>query len=1014
MHNQPKLEESIADFWKKEKIYEKAKKAALAGKPYYFCDGPPYATGQIHPGTAWNKCIKDAVCRYRRAKGWNVRAQPGFDTHGLPIEVKVEQELKLTNKREIEKIGIEKFVEKCKAFATQYIGVISGQFSSLGVWMDWENPYVTYKDSYIESSWRTIATAHEKGLLHEGVYVVPYCSRCETTLANYELEYGEESDPSIYVKFKVQGSENEYFIIWTTTPWTLVSNMAIMAHPVYTYVKVKVDGETWIVAKERLEHLMSLVGKSATVLGEISGKKLEKTEYIHPLQEKIGKKFARKVVLSDEYVTLEDGSGLVHCAPGHGPEDFIIGKRFGIEIFSPVSTAGKFTAEGGFYEGMHVREASEKVIADLESCKALVHRSAVTHRYPHCWRCKSQLIFIATDQWFISVSKLKEKMLEEIEHCEWQPHFAKTRFREFVASAPDWCISRQRYWGIPLPIWKCGNCSHLKVIGSAEELAHKVQELHRPYIDAVKFKCTKCGSQMHRVPDVLDVWFDSGNSVWAQLTFEERKVFHKADFIVEGKDQTRGWFYSLLGSGVVLNNEIPYKVCLMHGFFVDEKGEKMSKSVGNFVPLEEVVEKYGADAFRLWSLSNTVWDDLRFNWSEVKESHRSLSTIYNLGVFMSRFYPSDRKPILPADESLKPEDRWLLSRLSGTVSACESAFETHRPHLAANAARDFLVEDISRFYMKIAKQRIDEEGEGCSAMAVLYYAVFDALRLLSPIAPFISESVYLSFFKKFERKDSISLCGFPESDKKKIDQLLERRFEIARGIATAAASCRQKASIPLRWPVEEIRVVSESTEVLSAVEHLSTLIESLSNARSAKAGKQPRTEHSVTINKSKVGAAFKKDSPAALVAIGSIPPSELAAWLSSEEKTILASGKFAVERDMVEVQEKSEGFAISQFEGGRVFLKTEIKKELYEEAMVREVARRVQIMRKERKLLEQDRIALHIETDGKELLSILKRHTSALASQVNAETVGFAHHAGGFSKEWEIDESCVRLSIEKK
>lgn len=1008
------MEQGILEAWKREKAYEGVKKSLKGGKPFYFCDGPPYATGQIHAGTAWNKCIKDAVLRYKRARGFNVRAQPGFDTHGLPIEVKVEQELKFTNKRDIEKYGVEKFVEKCKAFATQYIGVISGQFERCGVWMDWSNPYVTFKDSYIESSWKTLAAAHQKGLLHEGVYVVPYCSRCETTLANYELEYGEQSDPSIYVKFRSKDAENEYFIIWTTTPWTLVSNAAIMAHPIYTYVKVKVGDETWILAKDRLEHLMGLLGEPAAVAGELSGKKLEKTHYIHPLAEKIGKKLDRRVVLSDEFVTLEDGSGLVHCAPGHGPEDFIIGKRFGLEIFSPVDSAGKFTKDAGSYHGIQVREASAKVIGDLKECGALVHEGKITHRYPHCWRCKTPLIFMATGQWFISVTKLKEKMLSEIGNCEWQPPHAKTRFRDFVEPAPDWCISRQRYWGIPLPIWKCGACAHLKVISGRAELP-KIVELHRPHIDSVKFKCEKCGSNMHRVPDILDVWFDSGNAIWASLAEDERgrPEFQRADFIVEGKDQTRGWFYSLLGSGVVLNGEIPYKTLLMHGFFVDEKGEKMSKSVGNFVPLEDVVDKYGADAFRLWALSNTVWDDLRFNWNEVKEAHRALGTVYNLGVFLSRFYSLPHKPLLPEQEALETEDRWLLSRLSATTEACTDAFETYRPHLAAKAVREFFIEDISRFYMKMAKGRIDEQGASSPAMAVLYHAIFDALRLLVPIAPFISESVYRSFYQKYEGKESISLFSWPEPSKKRHDPLLEQRILIARQISTALASCRQKAEIPLRWPLEEARIVSDSTEVLSSVEHLSGLIESLSNVRSAKTGKQPRVHLTLTINKAKVGAKFKRDSAAALSSLEKEDPAAIDRWLSGEEKEYLSGGKWALERDMVEITEAAEGFAIARFEGGKAYLKTEMKKELYEEAMVREVARRVQLMRKEKKLVEGDRIVLHVETDDKELLSIMKKHTSEIASQVNAELIGFGH-AQGFRKEWEIDEAKVALTIEKK
>jgi isoleucyl-tRNA synthetase len=1008
-----KIEEDLLKFWNENGIYRKLREKTAQGKQFYFCDGPPYVTGQIHPGTAWNKCIKDSIIRQRRLCGFNVRDVPGFDTHGLPIEVKVEKELGISNKKDIEgKIGVAKFISECKRFASGFISLNSSQFARCGVWMDWDHPYVTFKNDYVEASWRTIAAAEQKKLIAEGVYVVPHCGRCETTLANYELEYGEQADPSIYVKFKSLSAPNEYFIIWTTTPWTLVANMAIMAHPIYTYVKAKVGDETWIVAKERLDHVMSLAGKSAIVSGELSGKKLEKLKYEHPLQGKIGKKCERFVVLSDEYVTLDDGTGLVHCAPGHGPEDFVIGKRFGIEIFSPIDSTGKFTKEGGSYAGMPAREASARVIEDLAAGGSLIHEGRLAHRYPHCWRCKTPLIFIATNQWFISISKLKERMLSEIGSCEWQPPFAKTRFSDFVATAPDWCISRQRYWGIPLPIWKCGSCSHLKVVGSNDELP-KVEELHRPYIDRVKLKCEKCGSASHRVPDILDVWFDSGNAIWASLSPSERTRLQKADFIVEGKDQTRGWFYSLLGSGVVLNNEIPYKTLLMHGFFVDEKGEKMSKSVGNFVPLEEVLDKYGADAFRLWALSNTVWDDLRFNWDEIKEAHRAIGTVYNLGIFLSRFCASDAKPPVPDDSLLRAEDRWLLSRLCAATEESTAALDTYRPHIAAKAVRAFLIEDVSRMYMKLAKKRIDEEGASCPAAAVLYHAIFDSLRLLTPFSPFISEHIYRSFYMRHEGKASISLHPWPSADKKRRDALLERHFSLAMEISTACASARQKAVLPLRWPLEEARIVSESTEVLSAVEHLSEIIEALSNVRSVKNAKQPKTAVEVAVNKSKVGAAFKRESASALEAIGQLPPAEIAAWLSGPDKPFKA-GKFELSREMVGIKESAEGFAIAPFEGGKVFLKTEMKKELYEEAMVREVARRVQIMRKEKKLVESDSIALHLHTPDKELAAIVRRHSEEIARQVNASSVGFTIPPHAAKKEWEIGEAELAVAIEKK
>ncbi|VVC02676.1 Isoleucine--tRNA ligase [Candidatus Burarchaeum australiense] len=531
MYSAMETEKRILQLWQSEKVYEKVKERNAKGEKLYFCDGPPYATGQIHPGTAWNKCIKDAMCRYWRARGRNLRAKPGYDTHGLPIEVKVEQELKLRNKKEIEeKIGVEKFIEKCKQFATQYIGVMGGQFQRCGVWMDWEDPYITYKRGFIERSWATIKKAHEKGLLHRGIYVLPLCPRCETTMANYELEYEDVDDTSIYVKFEVKGKdskEKEFLIIWTTTPWTLVANMAVMVHPEFKYVKAKVGDEIWIVAKERLDALMAVtheLGLSPVILGEVSGKKLEGLEYVHPLFEKVPKQqeIVHKVVLSDEFVTLEDGTGLVHCAPGHGPQDFIVGKRYGLEIFCPVGANGNYTAEAGEYAGKNVKKTNHEIIEYLRERGTLIHAGTIRHRYAHCWRCKTPLIYITTDQWFIAVSKVKEEMLKEIDKIRWQPEHARTWFRDFVGNAPDWCISRQRYWGIPLPIWTCQKegCKEMKVVGSAGELPGQYPDLHKPDMDKVTFPC-KCGGEMRRTPDVLDVWFDSGNAIWASLTPEE-------------------------------------------------------------------------------------------------------------------------------------------------------------------------------------------------------------------------------------------------------------------------------------------------------------------------------------------------------------------------------------------------------------------------------------------------------------------------------------------------------------
>ncbi len=940
MYDHRKIEEGILDFWKKEGTYAKVRAKNAHGEPFYFCDGPPYATGQIHPGTCWNKTIKDAACRYQLLNGRNVRAQSGYDTHGLPIEVKVEQELKFRGKNDIEAYGIVKFIEKCKAFATKYIAVMGGQFRSLGVWMDFDRPYITYHDDFINSSWKTLHMAHEKGLLHEGVYVLPYCYRCETTIANYELEYDEETDPSVFVKFQVKDKPGEYLIIWTTTPWTLVANMAVMAHPTLSYVRAKVDGEVWVVARERLEYLLGLTGASATVLEELPGRKLKDLEYLHPLQDKVGKAYARKVVMSDEFVTLEEGTGLVHTAPGHGPADFIIGKRYDIEAFSPVDGHGNYTAEAGSFAGRNVREANPSVTEALKDCGALVYESRIRHRYPHCWRCKTPLIFLTTNQWFITISKIRDQMLNGIENTEWHPAFAKDRFREFVSGAPDWCISRQRYWGIPLPIWKCASCGKLRVVGSRDELP-PVKELHRPYIDEIRLDCA-CGQRMSRIPDVLDVWFDSGNAVWASLSPEEARTFgERADLIIEGQDQIRGWFYSLLGSGIVRYGACPYKRILMHGFFVDEKGEKMSKSVGNFVPLEQILEKHGADSFRLWGASNTVWEELKFSWEEMKKSKADLNIAFNLALFLQKAC------VRKLDQAeLTPLDSWMMSRMHSAVKEFRECFESYDLNRAAKAVRGFVVEDVSRFYMKIAKERISSGDNAEGALYTLYNVLLSSLKMLGCFCPLLSEHLYQQVFRKFEAEESLFLLRLERADEGRIDALAEKRMETVKEVLSIAMVARQKAGIKVRWPIRTLYLETKSHEAADAVNAYKDTLLALINAKELKTVEAP-------------------------------PAGEIA----------------------------SEAFS-----NGTVHIEKKIDEALYEEGMVNEVKRRLQIMRKEAQLVEHDRIRISISCEN-ELEGILKKHEARLKGAVNASAVEFA--AEKAMNEYEIDGRLVKLALKK-
>ncbi|MEM7825762.1 MAG: isoleucine--tRNA ligase, partial [Candidatus Aenigmatarchaeota archaeon] len=611
-------EEQILKFWEEKRIYERLKELRKEGKKFFFLDGPPYATGSIHVGTAFNKVIKDCFLRFFRMQDLNVWDQPGYDCHGVPIENKVEKKLEFKSKKDIESFGIENFIKECKKFATQFIDTMSNQFKNLGVWMDWKNPYLTLTNDYIEGAWFTFKKAFEKGLLYKGSYPVHVCPFCQTVVAYNEIEYAKVTDTSVYVKFKVKNKENEFLLIWTTTCWTLPSNTGVMVKPDAEYARVKVEDEIFIIAKQLVENVLNKVGiKDFEILEVLKGKDLEGLRYEPPLKgsfpfiEKLENAF--RVVLSDQFVTLEEGTGLVHTAPGHGQEDYKIGLETGLPAVSPVKMDGTYDETCGEYSGIFVKDADKKIIEELRKRGLLFHEEKITHDYPLCWRCDSPLLLILASQWFFRVTGIREKLLKENEKIKWVPDWAKQRFKNWLESLGDWPISRQRYWGIPLPIWVCENCENVKVIGSIKELPFVPEDLHKPYVDKILLDCEKCGKKMKRVPDVLDVWFDSGVAPWASLGYPGKKeLFEKmfpADFILEGPDQIRGWWNSLLITSVMTFDKASFKSVLFHGFVLDVHGLKMSKSVGNIVTTEEVIEKYGRDVLRLYYLLSSPWDD---------------------------------------------------------------------------------------------------------------------------------------------------------------------------------------------------------------------------------------------------------------------------------------------------------------------------------------------------------------------------------------------------------------------
>ena len=848
------LEEEVLAWWRQNAVYEKAKQLGVGKQKFYFLDGPPYVTNIPHVGTAWNKILKDAILRYKRMAGFDVHDKPGYDCHGLPIEVRVEETLKIQTKREIEtKMGVEKFIEKCKEFARTYERYQTEIFRRLGVWMDWSRPYLTYLDEYIESVWWTIKKAHEKGLLERGYRVVHWCPRCETALAGYEItdEYRTVRDPSIYVKFPVEGRENEYLLIWTTTPWTLPANMAIIVHPDYDYVRAQVGGEVYILASACCDRALHHVPHK--ILAVFKGRELEGLRYQHPLLEEVPtqQKFRNhhRVLLSSEYVTLEVGTGCVHSAPGHGEEDYEVGTRYSLPVFAPVDSTGKFTEEGGKYAGKYVKGANHEIIEDLRSRGLLFREETVDHRYPHCWRCKTPLLLRATDQWFVKVTRLKDDLIAESEGVTWIPEWAGSRrFRDWLEGIRDWVISRQRYWGVPLPIWICERCSKWSVVGSRKELKQraislpKKLELHKPWVDFVELRC-KCGGTMRRVPDVVDVWVDSGVAPWASIGYPRDdgalKRLWPVDLVLEGHDQTRGWFYSMLGAGMVSLGHCPYRAVLVHGHTLDEEGRRMSKSLGNFVAPEDVITKYGADALRLYQLKCTVWEDFCFKRSEVESAFSSLNIVWNTfsfgGTYMGldKFDPSGwtLEGVAP---HLKLEDRWILSELQSLISKVSEAMERYLVHEALRTIEDFLLNDVSRWYIKLIRRRVwiePEDPEKLSAYATLYEVLKTSLLLLAPFVPFVAEAIYQRFVRKLDptAPESVHLCSWPKVEKRWIDERLKKDMEVARDALGAVIQARNRAKLKLRWPTKTVIIVPINEDAERSLRRFSGLLKQQAN-----------------------------------------------------------------------------------------------------------------------------------------------------------------------------------------
>ncbi|MCU0632731.1 MAG: isoleucine--tRNA ligase [Methanolinea sp.] len=1045
------IEDSVQQYWKEENTYEKVKELHRDGDDFFFVDGPPYTTGHIHLGTAWNKIIKDCLLRYHRLCGKNVIARAGYDMHGLPIEVRVEQMLGFSSKKDIERFGIGPFIERCRTFAATNKDIMSEQFKRLGVWLDFDDPYQTMHPGYIEAAWWTLKRADEEGMLERGFRVVNWCPRCATAIADAEVEYWDERDPSIFVKFPVEGVDGEYLVIWTTTPWTLPANVAVAVHPDFLYARVEAvrDGKKevlWI-AEDLVESVLRKGRyQDFSITGKRSGKEMCGMTFHSPLREQVPlqKEISHRVVTAD-FVTMEN-TGMVHIAPGHGWDDYLLGCRENLPIICPVDIQGHFTGEAGMLSSLFVKDADPVVLQELGH--HLLASDQVVHRYGHCWRCKTPIIYRATSQWFLKASLLKERMLEEVKKVTWYPEWAgSARFYDWIKEARDWCISRQRYWGIPIPIWTCSSCGKHRVIGTIRELEEAsgvpVQDPHRPWVDQLTIPCS-CGGSMLRVEDIFDVWFDSAVASWATLGFPARadalESLWPADFITEGQDQTRGWFYSQLGASTIAFGRAPYRSVLMHGFALDAEGRKMSKSLGNVVTPEEVIKSQGVDVLRLYVLSQSApWDDLRFNWDGVKNMHRAMNILWNVYRFPLPYMILDGFSPRSGDgtwndefirgrfSSLSPEDRWIVSRVNTLALQVTGDLSECQLHRASRAIIGFILEDLSRWYVQLVRERMWLEGEApekTQAYETLYYTLRTLLTVASPFIPHITEAMYRNLQIPGD-PESVHMLQWCTGDPVLRDENLESAMDTVRSFDEAQANARQAGKRKLRWPVRECVVVAETPNVVEAISSLNHICRDRANARVVRAvcGTWERIGWRAEPVMKALGPAFGKKAPLVKDLILNADGNAMKSALDAGETFILGQGEGCFEISPGQVtfaQQLPEGVFSAPMQGGIVYVDVALTPDLEAEGYAREIIRRFQEMRRQMDLKVEDfitadacikdpRVCKAVEESWRE--GIMEEIRAVSFEVHGGECPAGTHHA--VEKEWDVEGIAMTLSLSR-
>lgn len=1020
-------ERAVLDFWKEKKIFERSMEMRDGAPKYTFYDGPPTANGKPHIGHVLTRAIKDMIPRYHAMKGAYVPRKAGWDTHGLPVEIEVEKLLGLDGKEQIEKYGLEPFIEKCKESVWKYKGMWEDFSDTVGFWADMDNPYVTYHNDYIESVWWSLKEIYSKGLLYKGFKIVPYCPRCGTPLSSHEVAQGYKDvrERSAIAKFKIKG-ETAYFLAWTTTPWTLPSNVALCVNPVEKYVRVKHGDEVFILAAALCDRVLG--EGQYEVIAEYVGKDLEYIEY-EPLFNFVSPSEKCWYVTVADYVTMDDGTGIVHIAPAFGEDDAVVGRRYGLPLVQLVDQKGEMTAETD-WPGVFCKDADKLVLRNLKDRGLLFAAPEFTHSYPHCWRCSTPLIYYARNSWFIKMTAVRDRLIKNNETVNWIPEsIGKGRFGDWLENVQDWGISRNRYWGTPLNIWEC-SCGNIHSVGSIEELRTLAPdcpadiELHRPFIDSVTFKCDKCGGEMHRVPEVIDCWYDSGSMPFAQYhyPFENKELFESqfpADFISEAVDQTRGWFYSLLAISTLLFDCAPYKNVIVLGLVQDEDGQKMSKSKGNAVDPFDALKRHGADAIRWYFYTNSApWLPSRFSDRAVTEGQRKfLGTLLNTYAFWVLYADIDSfdpTKYSLSDCALTVMDKFILSRMNSMVKDVDTELSNYCIPEAAKALYSF-VDELSNWYVRRSRERFWVSGmpdDKVAAYMTLYTSLVTLAKAAAPMVPFISEDIYQNLVRTVDKNapESVHLCDFPTVCESMIDKKLEDDMEFILNVVVLGRSARNGANIKNRQPLSEIYVKTDR----DVSDYYRDIVEDELNVKKAVfvSDVSAFSSYSFKPQLKTVGPKYGKHLGEIKKALSELDGN--AAMAELEEKGAL---KFSFGGDdvvltkddlLIEVMQK-EGYYSAADHGITVALNITLTDALIEEGYVRELISKIQTMRKDAGFDVTDHIMLSVDGNEK-LAGVLERNLAAISKSVLADG---SDTDGGISKEWDINGENVTITVKK-